>query len=60
MIIETGAKVKYKKTIDAEVVDVIAGQDPTLYYIRTAKGESLLCGAQQIELLENQERASSI
>lgn len=59
-MIDVGAKVIYKKEIEAEVVDVITGQDPTLYYIRTSKGESLLCGSGQIELSTNQERASSI
>jgi len=54
-MIEAGAKVKYKNQIEAEVVDVITGQDPTLYYIRTASGESILAGSQQIELLANQE-----
>ena len=59
-MIEAGAKVKYKNETEAEVIDVIADQDPTLYYIRTNKGESLLCKLSQIELSTNQERACSI
>jgi hypothetical protein len=59
-MIEVGAKVRYKKDTEGEVIDVITGQDPTLYYIRTTKGECILAGSQQIELSPNQERAASI
>lgn len=60
-MIEAGAKVIYKKETEAEVIDVIVNEDSSvLYYIRTTKGEAILAGSQQIELVANQERASSI
>jgi hypothetical protein len=58
-MIEAGAKVKYKNE-QAEVIDVIEEENqPTLYYVRTTKGECVVCRSQQIELLPNQERAAS-